>query len=326
MPARKKKSGDDSEQIKRALQVCELRYHKEMRQKDIAAKLNVSPATVTRDLEFALERKFVRFKLDPPHHLDLAHRLEEKLATEGIRRVIVAPVPWSNLGHAAARNVGHAAARFFEAKASNGETVVLDGGHTVSSFVDSLAGGDFENLSIIPIAADPPSYEVSAYELMTRMAVKYRGARCQKLPFQTGALLDPSRFAIIEKAKKADFVFLGTGPWAVGNTALDFVSHLGLTPESIRELHPTVACMCGYLGIDHHGRPVTLRADVTSRLQRSLEFEDLVALSAGACHVVLLAATEQKAQAVISDIRARICNTLVLDEKLADALLATWAS
>jgi DNA-binding transcriptional regulator LsrR (DeoR family) len=316
MRSKKKQSGDDPERVKRALAVCDLCYCRRLKQNEIAARLGISQSTVTRDLEFALDRGFVRMTLHPPPDLETAQALQKILVTEGIRRVV--------LIRGSASSVGQAAARFFEEHAQNQATVVLDGGWTVSFFVESLGGGEFEGCSIVPIAADPPSYEISAYDLITRMAVKFRGSVTAKLPHLRGSFLDESRAAIVEKAKRANFVFLGTGPLVPGNTALDFVQHLGLSPEEVRTCHPNVACMCGYLAFDEAGRPIPLYEKLTDRLQRALEFDDLVTLAAGDCHVVLLASSEAKLPAVMSVIKARICNTLIVNDDLGAALLRNW--
>ena len=318
MPQNRQRDGNnDTDRIKRVLEVCDLLYYQKWQQNDIAKKLGISAATVTRDIEYAFEQKLVRFTLHPPQDIEIAQELGSLLNTADVRRVCVST--------GSAKEVGHAAARFFEDNAHDDLTVVLDGGRTVSYFVESLAGGKFKGFSIIPIAADPPSYDVSAYELMTRMAVKYRDAESEKLPHRRGTpLLETSRQQIIEKARKANFVFLGTGPLEQGKTALDYVAHLGLDPADVCASHPDVACMCGYLAIDEAGRQVALGPDLADRLPRSLEFDDLVSLAAGDCHVVLLAADREKLVAVNSVIKARICNTLIVNDELGAGLLEYW--
>jgi DNA-binding transcriptional regulator LsrR (DeoR family) len=312
-PKRQREGSDDRQRIERALKICDLFFNRKWIRQDIAKELKCSAATVGREINFALERKYVRITLHPPFELSIGQELEWLLEPRGIRHVIVT--------NGSARDVGHAAARFFEEAAHDHATIVLDGGHTVSHFVESLAGGDFEGFRIIPVASDPPSYEVSAYELMTRMAVKYRGARCEKLPYLRGEVLDKSRERIIEEARNADFVFLGTGSLEPGNTALEFVVHLGLSPAEVHAAHPNVECMCGYLAIDECGQSVALAPALASRLQRALEFEDLIELARSDCRVVLLASSEKKIQAVVTVLRAGLCNVLVINDELGASLV-----
>src|SRR5262249_49496926 len=161
----------------------------------------------------------------------------------------------------------------------------------------------------IPLAADPPSYVVSAYELMTRMAVKYPAqVRCEKLPYLQGALLNGIHRKVREKARSADFVFLGVGPWDRPFTALAFVRRLGEDPEQLGRKYSEVACMCGYCALDRAGGHIPLR-EVEAKMPRALTFRQLRRLAGGdRCQVVLLAATLEKLDAVLTALRAGVCN------------------
>jgi hypothetical protein len=101
-------------------------------------------------------------------------------------------------------------------------------GRTIENFVSSVDGRYLANLTVIPICADPPSYECSASELATRLSVACRaGSRCVRPPYHYSPLLKPHLGVVRDAARRADFVFLGVGPWRRNFTALEFVRHLG---------------------------------------------------------------------------------------------------
>src|SRR5205823_3469598 len=113
----------------------------------------------------------------------------------------------------------------------------------------------------------------------------------------------------------ADFLFLGTGPWRKGFTALDFVTHLGLDRSDFLAKHRSIVAMCGYLGLSRDGQQIPLE-ELEKIMPRSLTFEEMQTLAAsGGCRAVLLAATRNKLDPVICVIKARLCNALFLDHE-----------
>jgi DNA-binding transcriptional regulator LsrR (DeoR family) len=310
----KKDGKGDRNPLWEKIRICELTYKEGKSGKAVAQELNLSEATVSRRLKEAWKEQLIRFSICPPRNTLIAGELKSLLAGRGVREVIVPE------GH---DTVGYAAARLFEDKATSGSTVVLDGGKTVASFVDALAGWKFERMVLVPICADPASYEVSAYEMMTRMAaVKYPTlVRCMKLPHLNGPLLRTYHEEARTRAAQADWVFLGVGPWEDGFTALEYVKHVGEDPGRLREDYPGVACMCGYLALDPAGVPVPIPR-LQEKMPRALDFDHLKGRAASQeCSVVLLAAGGRKTGAVDVVTRAGLCNTLVLDEELARQLL-----
>lgn len=301
------------------LHVADLFYLKAVPQKQIADRLGVHPSTVSRLLAEARSRGLVHFTLCPPLDLDLARRLRERFPDSTLREVLVSPP-----GRTA---VAMAAARCFEQSVGRSNmTVVLDGGLTVGDMVDGLKPGQFEGVTIAPIASDPPSYDVGAYELMTRLSVKYPvRVHCLKPPLRLGPILAPDHEAVRRAAAHADVVFIGAGPPRPGFSALEFMRHLGLDLEHIRATYPQINCLCGYHPLDQHGEPVRM-PELEERLPRTLRFEDLKALAAGEqCRSILMAAGADKAGAVSGVIRAGLCNMLVADRDLALALLSSSA-
>src|SRR5207248_2270120 len=117
--------------------------------------------------------------------------------------------------------------RFFEEEGEPGDTIVVDGGRTIKEFVLAVPERLFEDVKVIPLCADPPSDESSAYELMTRLCQKLN-AQPKKVPYYHSSLLDPEHKKINMAAEKARFVMLGVGAFQeVTSTPHDFIKHLG---------------------------------------------------------------------------------------------------
>ncbi|QDU87471.1 Sorbitol operon regulator [Pirellulimonas nuda] len=302
-----------NDRTRAALTACELYYGKNLPQKEVARQLGVSPATVSRLLQSARDEGIVRITIHPPQDIALAQQLVERFGPQGVRHASAA-------GEGQA-SVGQSAARYFEATVEPGATVVLDGGRTVEQFVDALPSGGVAGLTIIPIATDPPSYSVSAYELMTRLAARFDRAIKQKLPYSLHRQLDPIYEEGRQAARQADFVMLGCGPWASGYTAQEFLYHLGYDPPEVGRRHPQVVGACAYQPLSADGQPV-YAPEVHDTMRHALLIEDLRELSEDADRsICLLASGAAKRDTVLGVIAARMCNCLFVDVELARALL-----
>jgi hypothetical protein len=177
----------------------------------------------------------VHFTLCPPLDLELARRLRDRLQGTTLREVLISPP-----GRTA---VAMAAARFFEQVVGHSNmTVVLDGGLTIGEMVDGLKPGLFEGVTIAPIASDPPSYDVGAYELMTRLSVKYPvRVRCLKPPLRLDPVLEADHEAVRRAAADADVVLMGRGHCAPASAPSN---SCGISPglDRIRATYLRIAC------------------------------------------------------------------------------------
>lgn len=299
------------------LAIAEAHFIKRKTQKTLAEEYGVHPSTISRWLETARQQGFVHISVCPPSNEVLRRKLLPLAAPYGVAEVVVRGFN--------RRQVADAAACQFEKMLRSGATVVLDGGLTVREVVDSLKPGAAEALQLVPIAADPPSYSASAYELMTRLSLKYPvNVTCHKPPFWPDSPLDDMHAEVCRAASQADFVLLGVGPWQQGHTALDFVTHLGLSPVRLKADHPRIACVSGYLPLDQDGRRMEL-VEVDARMRHTLSCADLRRLASnGTCRTILTASSTAKAQAVLGVLRARFCTDLIVDEELATRLIASF--
>jgi DNA-binding transcriptional regulator LsrR (DeoR family) len=154
------------------------------------------------------------------------------------------------------------------------------------------------------------------------MAAKYQSLRQRvRVPYSQSPSLQKDREKAERLARKADFVFLGVGPWKQKFTALEFVHHLGHDPSELRRRYQNVRAVCGYHAIDDDGKYIPLRV-ISKVMPHALPFGGLLKLAKKrTVRVVLLARSKAKATAVLCAIRARIANTLIVDEDIAISLL-----
>ena len=315
--SRATRSESQRQRVYAALEACDLHYRHQLSQKEVATRLGISPATVSRLLQFGRDAGLVRISLEPPKDIVRGRELAARLTEFGIREVIVAG---SRRVH-----VGQAAASYFEAYGRDRCTLVLGPGLTVAEFVARLSVGVFSDITAVPLCADPPSYEVSTLELTTRVAMKYQGSKSIRMPaYQTEALAAMHR-KVRQTALRAEFVILGVGPWRHRYMAIDALEHLGLDGEKVLGSHPAIVAACGMYALDTEGRLVPL-PEVDEKMPRSLSFEDLQSLAAGRrCRSLLLAHSREKCDAVLAALRARLVNTLIVDDTLAKALSTALA-
>lgn len=301
------------DRLDRLVQVCEQLYSLNRRQSDVAKALGISAAAVSRMKNEATRLGIVRTIVCPPVQVDLSRELERLMAPFGIDAVIVCR------GYP-----GLAAARLLEQLALKSATFVLDGGRTVRECVESFEAHGMHELTLVPLCADPASYDLSAYNLMTRLAARFPAvASCIKMPYSSTSLLAHERDRACYMARGASVILLGVGPWTHGFTALEFVRHLGIEPKAFRGQYRQVVAMCGYCGLD--ARASFVRMPELDVMPRSLTFEQLRESAVGRrCRVVLMAGGESKVRAVATAIRARVCNVLVVDRLLGVGLVSVF--
>ncbi len=309
-----------SSRVLLSLQIAELFYREHISQKQIAKRLNISAASVSRFLEFARQNNLVQISIVAPVPVELAWRLSKHKRLQSVRRVEIAGRSRSQVGQAGAKIIEEWIASH-RPRPNELPTMVIDGGCTLAEMINFLSPRPETELQILPICADPPSYLTSAVELSATFAAKFRGAKLLRVPAFTGPPLDPIHHAVQSAAKNASIIALGVGPWTLGKTALEFVRHLGKDPAKMRKEFKQVQAVCGYCPLDEMGEYVRVPL-IEERMPRAISFASIQERARDAqCLSILMANSKEKATAVLRAVDARLCNTLLVDEELAEELL-----
>ncbi len=321
-----------SREIRQMVQCLELYYRRARSQKDIAAALGVSAATVSRLLKRAFDEGLVRVELDLPRTEELETELAKRF---GLREAVV--VAAGGRGDLKAE-LGVAAAAYFEATARNGMRIGLSCGFTLYQTIRALRERRFRNLSLYPLSGESTLKLVDLFPntLVGMMAAKYRPhVRAYALPVQhltslreiererRRLLRDGEIRAIYEAAHNVDIALVGIGLIAEQTPGFCSLSEsYGVSVRRLRQLG--VVGEINYQPFDREGRIVDRpELRVLSRRILSVEGDRLQALSRRPDRrVIAIAGGRGKVEALRGALQGRFLNTLVTDADAATALLA----
>jgi DNA-binding transcriptional regulator LsrR (DeoR family) len=313
------------------VQCLELYYRQGRSQKDIAAALGVSAATVSRLLKRAFDEGLVRVELDLPRTQELETALVERF---GLRDAAVVAAG----GRSDVREeLGVAAAAYFEKIASNGLRVGLSCGFTLYHTIRALRDRRFKDLDLYPLSGESTLklVDLAPNTLVGMMAAKYRPhVTAYALPVQhlvslrqieqerRRLLRDPEVRRIYEAAQTVDVALVGVGQIAEQTPGFCALAEsYGVSVKRLREFG--VVGEINYQPFDAEGRIVDqpelqiLMHRVLSvsgdRLQDLSRREDR--------YVIAVAGGRSKIDAVRGALRGRFMNVLVTDEDVAQAVL-----
>ena len=313
------------------VQCLELYYRQAQSQKDIAAALGVSAATVSRLLKRAMDEGLVRVELDLPRRQELEIALAERF---GLRDAVVVGAG----GRGDVREeLGLAAAGYFEKIAANAHRIGVSCGFTLYHTIRSLHERRFRDLALYPLSGESTLklVDISPNTLVGIMAAKYRPhVTAYALPVQhlvslrdiererRRLLRDPEVRTIYEAARSVDIALVGIGQIAEQTPGFcSLAETYGVSVKRLRELG--VVGETNYQPFDSDGQIVDLpELRVLMRRMLAVDGDRLRELSRQDDHTVIaVAGGKAKIDAVRGALRGRFCNTLVTDEDVAAAIL-----
>lgn len=308
---------DDAASLR--LRAAWLYYNHGLTQKDVADQLGIGRTTVIRLLDEALKRGEIRIWIDEGETqcVALALRLERAL---GLDEAIV--VPGGGDVDGAARAVGMALGRFLSEAITDGMTIGVGWGRTLTASLTSFRPPRFERCRVLSLLggaidtkfANPMDF---SWQLADRL-----GADCFLFPAPLLVDSADTKQRLIERcgldrlyemAKTLDLAVVSVGD--IGSASTSLVRHL-LTAEELGALVAAGAVgdvLCNFL--DPAG--VTVNHPLRDRVM-SIDLDTV----ARAGHVVIACGGAHRATALAAAIRRLGCNTLVTDEDAARALLA----
>ncbi len=224
--------------------------------------------------------------------------------------------------------IGEMARSYFTEFIRPGMHVGLAGGSSVSQFVYALRRGDCQSITVYPLAVSSVASDAIAHleanTLVGTLASRHEGYDIQGYTLQYSSKTsgykehDARQRAktqwILNKAKGIDIGFIGVG--RMQHKLIDrFSDH-----EILQELEEK-----GALGdilfnyFDKHGNLVRSKL---KNLVCAIELSDINQIVHARTPIVILASGENKAPIIHIAIKKRLANALIIDEHLANALLA----
>lgn len=301
------------------IEVAWLYYHQGMNQKDIAARLGVSRATVVNHLQEARECGLIRITLASPAFT--THRLAVELCRRfGLRAAYVVPDEGATVQEAFFRVVRGAALWLPELLAP-GDRLGVAWGRTVWELAEALEPVRTEGVTVMQLVGSMATpYGFSTEACSTRLAQRL-GARCLTLHapaiLSSVALAQALRAEPIIRAQLAEIERLGKLLFSVGTVAGD--SHIVLsglaTPADLAHYTRAgaQAVICGRF-VDASGR--VLPGPMDGRMI-GVEPARLVGLPMG----ILVTPGHDKIGATRAAIRGGYATHLVTGLTVAEALL-----
>ncbi len=298
-------------------------YHVDgLGQHEVAKLVRVSQTKISRLLTAALERGIVRISVDQYHSRNA--KLEHDLCSRfGLKSAAVIKTAKHASGDAARQTVGHFGAPYVASLFPTAGIVAVGGGRSVAEVVQRLRRGEARRLTVVQAmgSIDSSISLVDALELGRAMVKLWGG---EFLTLSTPAFVSDKKTRdfflaseqikfVWQRMKRADAALVGVG--GLANSV--YIERGVLSAADIGQLRASGAVgeICGRF-FDASGRECKSRwRDRTI----SIELDYLQKIP----QVIGIAAGADRAPAVTAAMRGGLLKSLLTDEALALALLAT---
>jgi deoxyribonucleoside regulator len=322
---------DSYQEMKEIVRCVQLHFRHQKQQREIAEQLGISPSKVSRLLKRAYQEGIVRVHITLPPIPRLATALIDQY---GLRDAVVIP---SGQASDVKEELGIATARYFEKIAGDGVKVGLSCGYTLYYMIKHLREGLIKDLKIYPLSAESTLRLVDLFPntLVGMMAAKYRPdvtayalhaqliGPLEEIDRERQLLLNrPEIRKIYEEAHEVDVAMVGIG--AVGPETPGFCSiaeHYGVSPQKLTAMK--VVGEINYQPFD--GRGHLVRQDELEGLTKrviAVAAEHLRDMTRQHGKLVIgVAGGRYKLEAIRGALLGRLCNVLITDEEVAQALV-----
>ena len=322
---------DNHQEMKEMVRCVQLYFRHQKQQREIAQQLGISPSKVSRLLKRAYQEGIVRVHITLPSLPRLATALIEQY---GLRDAVVLP---NGQPDDLKEDLGVAAARYFEKIAGDGMKVGLSCGYTLYYMIKHLREGLIKDLKIYPLSAESTLRLVDLFPntLVGMMAAKYRPdvtayalhaqliGPLEELDRERQILFNrPEIRKIYEEAHEVDVAMVGIG--AVGPETPGFCSiaeYYGVLPHKLQAMK--VVGEINYQPFDGQGCLVQ-QAEIEGLTKRviAVPAERLRQMTRQYGKLVIaVAGGRYKCEAIRGALRGKLCNVLITDNEVAQALV-----
>jgi len=310
--------GAVSETASLRIRAAWLYYNHGLTQKEVGERLGIGRTTVIRLLDEALKRGEIRIWIEDGEArcVELALELERRF---GLDEAIV--VPGGGDVDATAKSVGLALGMFLSEAISDGTTIGVGWGRTLTASLASFRAPRLDRVRVLSLLGGAIDTKfTNPVDFSWRLAGQI-GADCYLFPAPLIVDSLETRRRLIERcgldvlyemAKSLDIAVVSVGD--IGGASTSLTRHL-LSPAELSEL-VALGCvgdvLCNFL--DAAGN--SLAHPIAERVM-SIDLDTL----RRAGHVVIACGGERRAPAILAAIRRIGCHTFVTDEDAARAML-----
>ncbi len=300
--------------------VAHLYYIEEISQHQIAKRMNVSVASVSRALDKARKMGIVRITIhaDPDDFSQMEIALEQAF---GLNECLLVR-SFEQIEHVYAA-MAHALAEVLRRVLRPGDTVGLSWGETLKAVGEKMPPVSLGGIDVIPITGALGTIDTGIYpsSLARAFAEKIGGtpylintpAIVGSEAIRRSLMSDSSFQQIREMWRRLNVVILGAG--GVGRDSSMYRAKVFSAAELDSMQSAGGLAACNFYVFDDQGQPV--RAEVADRVVK-LPLSELKRVE----HRILVAAGQQKVSALRAVLRSRVANTLITDVDSGRALLA----
>ncbi len=317
------------------VKVAEMYYQDDMRQNDIADELNLTQSRVSILINEAKQQGYVKILIEPPEHKDIEQEVLERYPH--LREVVIVNCPDDSRLKS---ELGKAAALYFDRNVKNEDVIALSCGTTIGSMINHLTPNKYSVLEVSSLQVTGVEKMVgwTPVSLISKLISKYDspgviGYGYQLPPFlgnpkykgrlKNYYLENPFVRKVFQKAKEADFTFIGIGSMQKKQKSFEFsrfVEDHGLV-KLISESE-AIGEIC-YQPFDKDGS-ILIEQERFERLRNRflyLPIQDLVEKSASDYYrVVAVAGGKAKRKVLQTSLKMKCYNVLVCDIAIAEDL------
>ena len=312
---------EEFESIRQMHTVLSLHYLEEMKQSEIAVRLNLSTSKVNRLIAQGKRMGMVKIVIESPYQplVDLENGL---VSGTSLANAIVTPAVAGN-PHTNLQQVGRAAANQLLETIRDGDVIAITGGKAVSAMVQNLNPDQSFDVKVVPLTGGVQGkYYTDVNHLATQLAERLGGTMLLHAPLfaesreQRDMLMQMGSIKeVLDLARNATVAVVGIGS-------------IRTPGSSYFDLHPG----------PNPGRQLLLDGGVTGEFLAHLILRDgsvadyplnsrIVALSPtelSKCPVTIgVASGDEKVEPICAALAGDLFNSLIVDEQTAAAVLET---
>ena len=317
------------------IKAAQMYYKDDMRQNDIADALNLTQSKVSILIKEAKQKGFVKILIEPPKYKDLEQEIMER--HPHLKEVVIVDCPDDST---LKDELGKAAALYFDRNVKNEDTIALSCGTTIGNMINHLTPNKYTALEVSSLLITGVKRMVgwTPVGLISKLISQYDSMGVVGYGYQLPPFIDipgekkiskeyylgnPMVKKVLEKARKADFTFIGVGALHKKQKTFEFnrfvedhdLFELVYRSEAIGEI--------AYQPFDRDGR-VLIGEERFEELRNRFLYIPVQTLMEKAAsdyyRVVAVAGGKAKERVIKASLKMKCYNVLICDIAIAENL------